>query len=441
VPPPRPGWLGRLFGGEARHEAELAQAWREHERRCAQHAAEEHARRDRLARRQHEYEQRLAREDEKARRHNAEVHQFAHDVEAREQRAVAQYVGMVLDSSVYPEGFPRQFRVLYQPDPRAVVVEHELPGGDVIPTDRQYRYVQSRDTIEASARPAPEVRALYASVIAQVALRALHEIFDIPVAGLVNAVTFNGQVFTKDPGTGQPTTLYVITLTVTRERFAQLVLTDLDPVTCVKQLGALMSNHPYDLEPVRPVVDFDRLLAQYDFVEGMDAAATLDSRPDLLEMSAAEFEHLVRQLFEAVGMEAWVTVESKDEGVDAVVTNPDPVFGAYSSCRPSATGARWAWRRSGHSPAPWRTSTRRRGHLMGRPWRAGVHRPPRPHRGVGVPPSSGVTNQRTTSSRTTSPSKSGSALTLSSCRSSGRPGLVSRPGPSRPGSRTGPRPG
>jgi hypothetical protein len=39
--------------------------------------------------------------------------------------------------------------------------------------------------------------------------------------------------------------------------------------------------------------------------------------PDLLEMTPTEFEHLVRQLFEKMGMKSWVTQASKDDGVDA----------------------------------------------------------------------------------------------------------------------------
>jgi restriction system protein len=41
-------------------------------------------------------------------------------------------------------------------------------------------------------------------------------------------------------------------------------------------------------------VDFETLLSQYKFAEGMDAVAGLDSRPDLLDMTPTEFEHLVR---------------------------------------------------------------------------------------------------------------------------------------------------
>jgi restriction system protein len=112
-----------------------------------------------------------------------------------------------------------------------------------------------------------------------------------------------------------------------RELFSTFVLADLDPVICLRRLNALVSNHPYDLEAVRPVVDFETLLSQYKFVEGMDAVAGLDSRRDLLDMTPTEFEHLVRQLFEAMGMKSWVTQASKDDGVDAVAVNEDPVFG------------------------------------------------------------------------------------------------------------------
>ncbi len=35
------------------------------------------------------------------------------------------------------------------------------------------------------------------------------------------------------------------------------MLSELDPVACLKRLNALVSPHPYDLEPVRPAVDCD----------------------------------------------------------------------------------------------------------------------------------------------------------------------------------------
>ena len=77
-----------------------------------------------------------------------------------------------------------------------------------------------------------------------------------------------------------------------------------------------------------PVRDFD--LARYSFVESVDAVSGLDSRPDLTRMTPTEFEHFVRQLFEARGLEGWTTERTGDDGVDAVVLNRDPMVGGLT---------------------------------------------------------------------------------------------------------------
>lgn len=207
------------------------------------------------------------------------------------------------------------------------MVEFELPSQSVIPGQRDYKYVATRDEITTLARADKDIKGRYARLIAQVALRAIHEIFVCDQAGVAAIVTFNGHVSTKDLATGQPIRPCLISVSAARDVFDTFVLAELDPVACLRRLNALVSNHPYDMEPVRPVVDFEVLLAQYKFVEGMDAVAGLDSRRDLLDMTPTEFEHLVRQLFEKMGMKSWVTQASKDDGVDAVAVNEDPVFG------------------------------------------------------------------------------------------------------------------
>lgn len=54
---------------------------------------------------------------------------------------------------------------------------------------------------------------------------------------------------------------------------------------------------------MRPVLEFD--LTKYRLMDSLDVVAGLDARPVLTSLSPTEFEHLVRQLFEAIGMEAW----------------------------------------------------------------------------------------------------------------------------------------
>jgi restriction system protein len=216
---------------------------------------------------------------------------------------------------------------VYRPDPREAVIEWELPPQSVIPLDRDYRYVASRDAIDALPRAEKEIKERYRAVIAQVALRAIHEILVSTPGSAIDLVTFYGYVSTKDAATGQPIRPLLLQVSARREVFGPFVLAELDPVACLKRLNALVSPHPYDLEPVQPTVDFDSLLTRFKFVEGMDVVAGLDSRQDLLAMAPYAFEHLVRQIFEEMGMQAWNTEAIKDDGVDAVAVNKDAVFG------------------------------------------------------------------------------------------------------------------
>jgi restriction system protein len=83
------------------------------------------------------------------------------------------------------------------------------------------------------------------------------------------------------------------------------VLDELDAAACLTHLRAIMSPHPYDLEPVEPLIELD--YAKYRFAEPIDALAGMDSRQDLLKMDWYRFENLVWQLFEEMGMTVNIT--------------------------------------------------------------------------------------------------------------------------------------
>ena len=208
-------------------------------------------------------------------------------------------------------------------------MEYELPRQDVVPAVTGYRYVKARDQIVPEPCKETERGRLYEKLIARVALRTLAEAFDVAPVTLVGGIVFNGYVSAKDRATGQPIRpLLLLSVHATRTAFARIVLDEpeLDPKACLTSyLNAVISPHPYDLEAVRPVVQFD--LSKYKFVEEMNVIAGLDSRPDLLALKPVEFEHLIRELFEARGMKSWVTQASKDEGVDGVAVNEDPIVG------------------------------------------------------------------------------------------------------------------
>jgi restriction system protein len=241
------------------------------------------------------------------------------------RRPFEDYFELLLEALQLPADLPIDVEVAYQPESRKLLIVRELPGVEVIPGEREYVYVRARDEIAAKPRPPKEIRQRYSSLVAQIILRAMRDVFQIRPTELVDEIAINGHVSTRNKATGRPEHPCLVSVSATRDQFKDLVLAELDPVECLRHLNALVSPHPWDLEAVRPIFDPD--LSKYRLVDAHDVAAGLDARPVLLEMRPVEFEHLVRQLFEAMGMKSWVTQASRDDGVDAVAVNEDPIMG------------------------------------------------------------------------------------------------------------------
>lgn len=209
---------------------------------------------------------------------------------------------------------------------KELIVDVELPAREVVPESLEFKYVVAKDTIVASKRKSADVRRDYADLAARVVLRTIREALDIAPTALVDTVVVNGHLSAVDAANGRPIRPCVLSVSAERAKVDALVLDQLDPATCLRtELKAIVSPNPYDLEPVRPVMAFD--LSRYRFSEHQDIITGLDSRLDLLSLSPVEFEHLVRQLVEAMGMDAWNTQLSNDDGVDAVAVNPTPLIG------------------------------------------------------------------------------------------------------------------
>jgi restriction system protein len=318
--PPQPSVLGRFFGGDDRYQRRLDEARGEFERARAVHAQLETNRQHQLADLQRQHDARVAEAQQDVDEHNRAIEEFADNLRSRDQQAVERYLGMVLSAVPLPSGFPRTGEVTYNPLGEQAAVRFELPGPEVVPTTREVQYIKSKDDIRELTRPGKEIAELYRLVVSQVALLCVRDIFESD--SQLATLAFNGHVRATNPATGHREYPCLISLNIEREALEELVLRDVRPEVCLRHLRALISPHPYDLEPIKPIVDFD--LTKYRFVEGLDAVSTLDSRPDLMDLSPDEFEHLVRQVFEAAGLEGWTTQHSRDDGVDAVMINRTP---------------------------------------------------------------------------------------------------------------------
>jgi restriction system protein len=190
---------------------------------------------------------------------------------------------------------------------------------------RAYRYVKTSDTITETARPQAQIRQLYASVVAQITIRTLHELFLSDHGHHIDTIVFNGIVDTTDPGSGRRIRPCLVTVRTTRETFSELDLSHVEPLACLKHLSAGVSKSPAELLPVRPVLEFN--MVDPRIVAESDALSELDQRPNLMDLTFLEFEALIQNLFTKMGLEARQTRASRDGGVDCVAWDPRPIFG------------------------------------------------------------------------------------------------------------------
>jgi len=195
--------------------------------------------------------------------------------EAGDSAAIAAYIEAVLAKLIlFRQEQPQQVKVAYVTNSRQVVVEYELPPIGVVPKAKSYRYVKKTDDVKETARPASQIKALYAGLIAQLTLLCLAKIFEADTARHIDVAVFNGVVDTRDPRSGRPIRPCLITVRVTRDVFEELDLNHVDPAACLKYLSAGVSTSPTELVPVRPVLEFS--MVDPRFVAETDAVSSLD---------------------------------------------------------------------------------------------------------------------------------------------------------------------
>jgi restriction system protein len=254
-----------------------------------------------------------------------EVNAFEAGYKARDRPAVIKYFQMVLAHDVVFQDSAPVIRVEFTAESRQLVVEYELPAIDAIPAESDYKYVKKSDTIETVARKANERRTIYRSVIAQLVCRVLRVVHGADLGNAVSVIVVNGFVDTTDPATGRNVKPTIISVRATAAELDGINFDLVDAAACLASLKAIVSRSAHDLEPVRPIVNFNMLDPR--FIDKSDILSGLDTRRNIAELSPSEFENLMTNLFEKMGLETRLTQVSRDGGVDCVAWDMRPVIG------------------------------------------------------------------------------------------------------------------
>ena len=259
---------------------------------------------------------------------NDTVDEFQRLYEDGDRNATLEYCKLVLGRSKYPNDFPREFEIeLF--DSGVCVVDYRLPCLSDLPRLKEVKYTASRDSLDEVYLKDAAVNTLYDSVVYQICLRTIHELFSADSIGTLKAIAFNGWVNYTNPATGTETQACIISVQADREEFDKLNLGSVEPKSCFRSLKGVGSSQLHAMAPVKPLISLNRQDAR--FVASVDIEASLKEGANLAAIGWEEFEHLIRQLFEKEfstnGGEVKVTQASRDGGVDAIAFDPDPIRG------------------------------------------------------------------------------------------------------------------
>ncbi|WP_052680265.1 hypothetical protein [Microbacterium azadirachtae] len=222
-------------------------------RRAAQDAAHNEAERRReeqLAVETAKYETECAAREAEAKEQNEALDQLIAGLGYGTADAVKEYVEIVLANSVYPEDFPVTHSSVFEPSTSELFVSVRIPGPETVPTIKQYRYVKANDEITPTAATQKDAKDRYATIVNNVALRTIHEVFEADRRGLIRSISLELGTETISPATGQPLYVPFVAVAANREQFSGLDLRAVVPAATLAHLGAAVSKNPQGLVPI-----------------------------------------------------------------------------------------------------------------------------------------------------------------------------------------------
>jgi restriction system protein len=243
-------------------------------------------------------------------------------------QAILDYCDLVLSRSEYPDYFPQSYELDHSLDTKVLVVDYQLPCVSAMPTLKEVKYVQSRDELVEKHITETHLNKVYDSVLYQVALRTIHELYEADQVDATGSIVFNGYVTGVDPGTGIEHTSCILSVQAGKKEFVRVNLSKVDPKACFKSLKGIAASKLHTITPVAPIIEMNREDSR--FVQPYAVTEKVDGE-NLAAMDWEDFEHLIRELFEkefaSHGGEVKITRASRDGGVDAIVFDPDPIRG------------------------------------------------------------------------------------------------------------------
>ena len=226
---------------------------------------------------------------------------------------------------IMPPFVSRESETRFDENSGIVIHEHRFPD----PAGVEWiKLVELKSGLTPKPANQKERKEAVARLHPALCLRLAAEIVRLDQEGIVKAVAVNGWADYTDKATGQIKRAYCASLFVTKEQVEGLRLSALDPKEAFAALKGVCARS-LELTPIAPIVRLDTNDPR--FIDAKEVLSKMADGENLAAMPWDDFEHLCRELFERAfagsGAQVKVTQASRDQGVDAVVFDPDPLRG------------------------------------------------------------------------------------------------------------------
>lgn len=245
--------------------------------------------------------------------------------EAEGAEGLLKRIMLTLCSISLPSFVSREYEAKFDEETGILIHEHRFPDLNSLQWFKQVN-LKSGPT----KKPVNQKEAKFAIgyLYPALSLRLASELIRTDTDGLVKGIAVNGWCQYTEKSTGHTKRAYCSSMFATRDQISNLNLSALDPIEAFKALKGLASR-TIELAPIAPIIRLDT--NDKRFVDAKEVLAKMNEGQNLASMDWEDFEHLCRELFERVfagaGAEVKVTQASRDQGVDAVIFDPDPIRG------------------------------------------------------------------------------------------------------------------
>lgn len=233
-------WFTKLFPkAEERHDRKRREAEEKYREATKIWEKQETIRTSEIDKLKKEYEEKKRTFLLESQKHNQEIAQLKQSYFDGDPASILHYNELVLDRSEYPDEFTHDFVVSYDIEGKILNISFDFPPLNIIPQLKELKYIKKENVLKEIPRKDTEINSIYRNIIAAMALRTIHEVFEADQASHICTVEFEGQSDLIDKASGQKIKLLIST---TKDQFSKINLALIDTLTCFKELGGRFSS-------------------------------------------------------------------------------------------------------------------------------------------------------------------------------------------------------